>query len=199
MSRTAILMSGGMDSIAVAYLRRPSIAITIDYGQLPALGEIRAAAAAAEALGMNHEIIRVDLRALGSGDMAGRSAIDVAPVPEWWPFRNQMLITIAAMRGIAVGVSNLLLGTVRSDGAHADGRPEFVSAMDAVLGLQEGRLTIEAPAINLTTAELIRTAEVPWEILGWAHSCHVAEYACGVCRGCHKHYETWEALGVQPY
>ncbi len=131
--------------------------------------------------------------------MAGRAAIDVAPIPEWWPFRNQMLITLAAMRGIALDVTRLLIGTVKSDSSHADGRREFIAAMDDVLKLQEGGLRLEAPAIDLTAVELIRTSAIPREILAWAHSCHVAEYACGVCRGCHKHYETYEALGVAAY
>ena len=199
MSRTAILLSGGMDSIAVAYWRRPSLAITVDYGQVSAAGELRAAAAVADELGMKHEIVEVDLLALGSGDMAGRAAIDIAPIPEWWPYRNQMLITLAAMRGIALDVTRLLLGTVKSDSSHADGRREFIAAMDDVLKLQEGRLSVQAPAIDLTAVELIRASATPREILAWAHSCHVAEYACGTCRGCHKHYETYEALGLPGY
>ena len=194
-----MLLSGGMDSIAVAYWRRPSLAIAIDYGQVPAAGELRAAAAVADELGIQHDIVEADLGALGSGDMAGRAAIDVAPIPEWWPFRNQMLITLAAMRGIALDVTRLLIGTVKSDSSHADGRREFIAAMDDVLKLQEGGLRLEAPAIDLTAVELIRTSAIPREILAWAHSCHVAEYACGVCRGCHKHYETYEALGVAAY
>ena len=199
MSRTAILLSGGMDSIAVAYWRRPSLAITVDYGQMSAAGELRAAAAVADELGMQHEIVAADLRALGSGDMAGRASIDIAPIPEWWPFRNQMLITLAAMRGIALDVTRLLIGTVKGDSSHADGRCEFITAMDNALNLQEGGLHLEAPAIELAAAELIRTSATPREILAWAHSCHVAEYACGVCRGCYKHYETYEALGVAGY
>jgi 7-cyano-7-deazaguanine synthase len=199
MTRTAILLSGGMDSIAIAYAHRPALAITIDYGQLPAVGEIRAAAAVADVLAMHHEVICVDLRTLGSGDLAGARAIELAPVSEWWPFRNQMLITLAAMHAITVDVQTLLIGTVKGDHAHADGRREFIEAMDAVLRLQEGGMTVEAPAIDLTAAELIRTSEVPWELLAWAHSCHVSEYACGHCRGCHKHYHTCELLGVDPY
>ena len=199
MSRTGILLSGGMDSIAVAYLCRPSIAITVDYGQLPAAGEKRAASAVADELGLRHETITVDLLALGSGHMAERPPIDVAPIPEWWPFRNQMLVTLAAMQGIGLGMTHLLLGTVKSDQSHADGRRDFVGAMDAVLKLQEGSIALEAPAIRLTTPELIRVAGVPWELLAWAHSCHVSEYACGICRGCHKHYRTCEAIGVGPY
>ena len=191
--------SGGMDSIAVAHLCRPSVAITINYGQLPAAGEIRAAAAVAETLRMQHEVIRVDLLALGSGDMAGSPAIDIAPVTEWWPFRNQMLVTLAAMRAVELKVERLLIGTVKSDGSHADGRREFIAAMDKVLRLQEGGLTLEAPAMDWTAAELVRASGVPQELLAWAHSCHVADYACGACRGCVKHYETSEAIGVTPY
>ena len=199
MSRTAILLSGGMDSTAVAYLNRPPVAITIDYGQLPAAGEIRAASAVAEELKMDHQIVRVDLRMLGSGDLAGEGAIDVAPNSEWWPFRNQMLVTLAAMRGISLGVNCILIGTVKGDNEHADGRQEFISAMDGALALQEGGLRLRAPAIELTASELVRMSGVPSELLSWAHSCHVSEYACGLCRGCQKHYSTYEAIGATPY
>jgi 7-cyano-7-deazaguanine synthase len=46
----AILLSGGIDSIALAYWQRPDIAITIDYGQAPAQAEINASTAVASAL-----------------------------------------------------------------------------------------------------------------------------------------------------
>jgi 7-cyano-7-deazaguanine synthase len=188
-----------MDSIAIAYWLRPDIAITVDYGQRPAAAEIRAAQAVAGALGLGHHIVRADLSALGSGDMAGSAPLEIATVSEWWPFRNQVLVTLAAMKGAAIGVKRLLIGTLKTDGQHADGTPAFVSAMNAVMRLQEGNIVLEAPAINLTAVELIRRSGVSMDILAWAHSCHVAEYACGTCRGCRKHYETLQALGVAPY
>jgi 7-cyano-7-deazaguanine synthase len=197
--RTALLLSGGMDSIAVAYWRRPAVVITIDYGQLPAAAEIRAAEAVAGVLELEHHIVRTDLRSLGSGDMAGSAALLMATVPEWWPFRNQMLITLAAMKAVAIGVERLLIGTLKTDERHADGRASFIAGMDAVLQLQEGAIALEAPAISLTAVELMRQSGVPMEILSWAHSCHVADYACGMCRGCRKHYETLQELGVDPY
>lgn len=188
-----------MDSIAVAYWRRPAVVITIDYGQLPAAAEIRAAEAVAGVLELEHHIVRTDLRSLGSGDMAGSAALLMATVPEWWPFRNQMLITLAAMKAVAIGVERLLIGTLKTDERHADGRASFITGMDAVLQLQEGAIALEAPAISLTAVELMRQSGVPMEILSWAHSCHVADYACGMCRGCRKHYETLQELGVDPY
>jgi 7-cyano-7-deazaguanine synthase len=196
---TALLLSGGMDSIAIAFWKRPDLAITIDYGQLPAAAEVRAAAAVCADLKIEHDVIQVDLSALGSGDMAGTAALSIAAVSEWWPFRNQMLVTLAAMRGIALGVDGLLIGTLRTDGVHADGTQGFIGAMNTVLQCQEGVIRLEAPAINWNSAELIRVSGVPMEILAWAHSCHVAEHACGFCRGCRKHYETLVELHVTPY
>ena len=87
-----------MDSIALAWWKRPEVAITIDYGQLPARAEVAAATAVARRLGMEHHVVSIDCRSLGSGDMAGRSASDHAPASDWWPYRNQMLATFAAMK-----------------------------------------------------------------------------------------------------
>jgi 7-cyano-7-deazaguanine synthase len=197
--RTALLLSGGMDSIAIAYWCRPEIAVTIDYGQRPAAGEIRASKAVAAALRIEHQVVRADLRTLGSGDMAESVALGIAPVSEWWPFRNQMLVTLAAMRCVAFGTSRLLIGTLKTDDRHADGRSEFVTSLNALLLQQEGEMTLEAPAIGLTAVELIRKSGVPMEVLAWAHSCHTSEFACGLCRGCRKHYETLRDLGETPY
>lgn len=197
--KTALLLSGGMDSTALAAWRRPLVAITIDYGQLPAEGEKRAASAVAAALNIEHHIISADLSALGSGDLAGAAALPVAGVPEWWPFRNQLLITLAAMKGVALGVGEIIIGVLKTDGAHVDGRLEFIAALDTVLRLQEGALRLAAPAIDLTAAELVRASGATPELLGWSHSCHLSEYACGTCRGCRKHYETWAELGFDPY
>lgn len=197
--KTALLLSGGMDSTALAFLYKPEMAITIDYGQRAAAAEIRAAAAACAELKIQQYVIKCDLSALGSGDMAGRAALEAAPVSEWWPFRNQMLITLGAMHGIALRIQRLLIGILKTDRRHADGTAEFVDLMNALLGHQEGGMSLEAPAIQWTAVELIRAARVPMEILAWAHSCHVANEACGSCGGCRKHYEILAELGLGPY
>jgi 7-cyano-7-deazaguanine synthase len=197
--KTGLLLSGGMDSVALAWWLRPDVAMTIDYGQRPAPGELRAAAAVTSELKIPHEIIRADVSQLGSGDLAGTPANALAPVREWWPFRNQFLVTVAAMRSVSLGVQKLLIGCLRTDAAHSDGSQAFVQSLGQLLRLQEGGLELEAPAIDLDAAELVRRSGVPDDILAWAHSCHVSEYACGECRGCRKHYETLAALGVAPY
>jgi 7-cyano-7-deazaguanine synthase len=199
MNGNALLLSGGMDSTALAWGIRPDLAITIDYGQQSAGGEIRAATAVCAALNLKQRLIQIDCRALGSGDMAGTMPHPLAPVTEWWPFRNQLLITLAAAAAIQEGVRKIIFGTVSSDRSHADGRLEFFESMSRLLRLQEGGVGIEVPAISETSVSLCRKVEIPFEILAWSHSCHVADYACGTCRGCLKHRETMRELGYGEY
>jgi 7-cyano-7-deazaguanine synthase len=195
----ALLLSGGMDSTCLAYWQRPGVAITVDYGQKAAAGELRAAAAVCGALTIEHLVIRADLSALGSGDLAGAAPLAMANVSEWWPYRNQMLVTLAAMKCVSVGADILTIGALRTDDAHVDGRLQFVQALDALLAMQEGGLRLEAPAIGLSAAELVVKSGIPDDVLAWAHSCHVSDYACGECRGCRKHYETLRELQRNPY
>lgn len=195
----AILLSGGMDSVALAYWRRPDIAMTIDYGQIAASAELRAASAVAEELRMSHRIVRADCRHLGRGQMAGGKRMVGAPSPEWWPFRNQLLITLGVMQLASAGVEELMIGSVSNDAPHSDGREDFVDAMDRVVHMQEFGPRISAPAIKMTTVELVKESGIPLDILAWAHSCHVSDVACGTCRGCNKHRDTYAALGLIEY
>jgi 7-cyano-7-deazaguanine synthase len=188
-----------MDSVALAFWKRPEFAYTVDYGQLAAAGEVRAAAVVAAELGISHRIIRVDCRSLGSGDMAGEPPSAAAPVSEWWPFRNQLILTLAGARALEDRVYELMIGAVRTDGRHADGRLDFFTRADALFSMQEGGLRIRAPAIAMNTVELVRTASIPHGLLAWSHSCHVATHACGTCRGCIKHAETMKILGRDDY
>ncbi|MGU3420800.1 7-cyano-7-deazaguanine synthase [Methylobacterium sp. D54C] len=194
-----LLLSGGMDSTAIAWWTRPDVAISVDYGQRPAAAEIQAAGAVCAALGLRHEVVRADCSSLGSGDLAGSPALDAAPIPEWWPFRNQLILTLAGIAAVGLGVRTLMIGALVTDGEHADGRPDFVDAVSRLMALQEGGITVTAPAIGLDAAGLVRASGIPREVLAWAHSCHVGNLACGRCRGCNKHYQTWQALGWEPH
>lgn len=191
---SALLLSGGMDSAALAWWKRPALALTIDYGQLAAKAEIAASAAISHRLGIRHHILRINTRALGSGDMAGEAPDALAPASDWWPYRNQLLVTVAAMRSVALRTTEILLGTVSSDSVHSDGTKTFVAKLDAVMACQEGGMRVRAPAIDMSTIELIRTSGIPMDVLAWSHSCHKATVPCGECRGCNKHLEVLRAL-----
>lgn len=191
----ALLLSGGMDSISIAWWKRPKIAITIDYGQKAAVAEKSVSAAVCSEIGIEHHILTVDCRSLGSGDMAGKQSHAAAPASDWWPYRNQLLITLAAMKAIGLGAQTLYIGTVASDEGHRDGTVEFVRIVNDLMSYQEGGLKVEAPAIGLTTVELVLESGIPAEILAWAHSCHKANIPCADCRGCNKFNQSMAMLG----
>lgn len=192
----AILLSGGLDSIALAYWLRPQIAITIDYGQRPARAELIAAAEVCRALGMQQQVITVDCSSLGRGSLVDDMPAPDGPSPEWWPFRNQLLITLALMRLVNSQAEELMLGTVAGDELHADGTPAFYAWINQLVAVQEYAPRITAPAHAMTTEALVRRSGVPPEILLWSHSCQVSHLACGTCRGCVKRLDVLNALGL---
>lgn len=194
-----LLLSGGLDSTALAAWLRPDAALWVDYGQRPASGERRAAQAVAAQLGMPFHAVTVDAGAIGLGllnsDTSDGPGTDPLPSPEWWPFRNQLIVTVAAAWAWPRGYVELLVGSVSTDGdRHADGTAAFFSALAGLLALQEGGMTVSAPAVAMTTEELVTASGAPDSLIAWAHSCHVADLACGRCPGCVKHERVLRGL-----
>lgn len=182
-----LLFSGGLDSTALAYWLRPDRLLFINYGQLQAEGELQAASQIAAELDLPLDIRVVDCRSFGAGDMAGKPSLS-SEASEFWPYRNQLLITLAAMAYAAESKLVILIGTVITDRIHPDGTRKFLRSMQSVLSVQ-GNLMLEAPAGSLSSSTLQRRANVPIETLSWAFSCHRSNLACGQCRGCTKHFE----------
>ena len=193
----ALLLSGGMDSAAVAFLVPPDLAIAIDYGQVCAASELESAERVAERAKVRLEIVRANTRALGAGTLAGNAAIGDHMCAEWWPYRNQLLVTLAAMQCYKEGVSELLVGAVASDReAHADGSPEFFATLSHLTSIQEGGLLVSTPAIEMDTTTLVRRSGIPIDLLVATHSCHLGDLSCGQCRGCLKREKVLYELGL---
>lgn len=215
-----LLLSGGMDSAALAHWVRPVAALYIDYGQRPADSEERAATAVANALGIPIDILRIDLSTLGAGLLLREEAADgsageqaastpvstadaVSPSPEWWPLRNQLLCSLAAAWALSprapsnTPICKVLTATVAGDGSrHVDGTTAFYEAMDAVTAMQEGNIRVLAPAAGLSAAELVRASGVTENVLGWTHSCHRGVVPCAACPGCWKRSDVLVAAGM---
>ena len=151
-------------------------------------------------MGLRYEVVRADCSALGSGDLAGRPASAVAPASEWWPFRNQLILTLAGTAALQFGETELMIGALRTDGHHADGRPEFIEKISSLMEMQEGGLRVSAPAIGYSAPELVEvlpdSAKRP--SVGSLHAIRAtlpaasAEAASNISR-------TWEALGWTPH
>lgn len=192
-----LLLSGGIDSTALAYMMRPALCMTVNYGQNAAAAEIKAAQRICSILGLSHQIIEANLRALGTGDMSGRDASTTSKNSEFWAFRNQFLITLGAMSAVAKGLDRVVIGSVKTDVKHKDGTNQFRAKLDQLLQLQEGQIELIAPASEMSSEELVVKSGISIDLLSWAHSCHKGVYACGACNGCHKHSEVMTRFGIK--
>ena len=189
-----ILLSGGIDSICLTYLLKPKVAFTVNYGQNAAAAEIRAAKQLCDELSIQHEIVNVDCSELGSGDLSSKQQLAYAPKSDWWPFRNQLLITLCSPKAIELGLTELIVGSVKSDGYHKDGTARFYQLINELLSFQEGGLEVAAPGLKWSTEELIIQSKIPKSLLYIAHSCHKSNIPCGQCRGCNKFHSVMTGL-----
>ncbi len=190
-----LLLSGGIDSVALAAWLKPEICLTIDYGQNAAMAEILASKQVCSALGLTHAVVTATLDELAAGEMSNHASCRHSPHAEFWPFRNQLLATLGAMYSVKHGYRRVLIGTVSTDSRHRDGTSKFVSTLDTLMHRQEGEIRYEAPAISMTSGELVRQSGIEASVLGWAHSCYLGNLACGRCGGCLKHSEVLQSLG----
>ena len=182
-----MLLSGGLDSAAVAAIERPEGALFVDYGQRAGGAERESARRVARILDIQLDEITVDASEAGSGLLVDGEQVDVSPSPEWFPFRNQLLVTVAAAYAIRTGYQSVLLGTVEDDGRrHADGTHRFIASLDAVLRSQEGGLRLAAPHADTSTTQLLATTELRDQIVAVTHSCDVATTPCGDCNSCQR-------------
>lgn len=186
-SGTVLLLSGGLDSAALAQMMRPALTVFVDYGQKPRDAESKAAGAVADHLGLSHLSVRLPLSDLGGGLMHDDAPMPNAPSPEWWPFRNQFLATAGAAVALTHGLSHVVLASVRGDGErHVDGSLAFYERLSAVVQIQEGGVQVSAPVIHLSTVELLREVGAERSLIGWTVSCHRSNDPCGDCPGCWK-------------
>lgn len=198
-----LLLSGGMDSVSLAYEIRPRYTLFVNYAQRAYEAEERAARAVAEHLNLRFDSISVDLSATAGGLMSGdATSIHDSPSVEWWPFRNQLLLSIAAAwacRNTEVLSGDehvtILIGCVQGDGdRHADGSAAFVEQISRVLEVQEGAMRASAPAINRSTEQLVVGSGISDAVLAYTHSCHRASLPCMECPGCYKRERVLHSL-----
>jgi 7-cyano-7-deazaguanine synthase len=178
-----LLLSGGIDSAALALWQRPDICLTIDYGHPAFRGELRAAKIFSHEINANHEVR--ELRIYSSPPR--RDGL--------WPFRNQFLISsAAAIFGNAEEVE-ILIGTLSTD-IYTDCTKAFIDSINRTFEVQKCSVKVSAPAINLTAKELLFQSKLPKDILGSTYSCHKSDIPCGHCPGCDKQKAFRDSLAI---
>ena len=216
-SRSAVvLLSGGLDSATSLAIARDAgfdcYCLSLDYGQRHRT-ELDAAHRVAHALGAReHRTLRLDLTAFGGSALTDEniavptegvgSGIPVTYVPA----RNTIMLSLALAWAEVLQSSDIFVGVNAVDySGYPDCRPAFVSAFENLAnlatkaGVEGRRLTVHAPLINLTKAEIIRQGHALGVDYGITISCYQADKqgrACGVCDSCRLRHEGFAAAGV---
>ena len=214
--RAVILLSGGLDSATTLAIARAAgfdcYCLSFDYGQRHR-AELDAAVHVAKALCANeHRVMRLDLGQFGGSALTDSSItvpVDgVQPgIPVTYvPARNTVMLSLALAWSEVLGSRDIFVGVNAVDySGYPDCRPDYIAAFEMMANLAtkaavEGAwLTIHAPLIDLTKAEIIRRGTALGVDYGLTVSCYKADesgQACGVCDSCRLRREGFIAAGV---
>jgi 7-cyano-7-deazaguanine synthase len=215
MKSAMVLLSGGLDSATVLAIARSqgfrTFALSVHYGQRH-IAELEAAARVAAALGAHeHRVMGVDLAGIG-GSALTDSAVAVpesatAGIPVTYvPARNTLLLSLALGWAEVVGAGDIFVGVNAVDySGYPDCRPEFIDAFQRLAqlatkaGVEGTRVTIQAPLVRMTKADIIRTGLNLGVDYGMTVSCYQADAAgraCGKCDSCRLRAAGFAAAGV---
>lgn len=208
--KAVCLLSGGPDSATVAAVAKSEgyelYCLSFDYGQI-ATKEIESAKKIAEALGAKeHHVIDISFLRKLYGPGVTALLDERMFMPEKFersiivPFRNGILLSIAAGYAAAVGAEAIFYGAQGDDARfYPDCKQEFVSAIARAISLGTGsKPTVRNPLADKTKAEVIKLAVelgVPLE-LTW--SCYLnRELHCGRCESCQNRRRAFQEAGIK--
>lgn len=203
MSRSVVLLSGGMDSATVLAIAlsegHECYALSFDYGQKHR-AELDASAVLAKNLGaVEHRIISIDLGQLGGSALtdkgidvpdAGGEGIPVTYVPA----RNTVFLSFGLAWAEVLNADSIYAGVNAVDySGYPDCRPEYIAAFQAMANLATKRtvegqaLEIRTPLISLSKAEIVSLGVSLGVDFSQTVSCYSAAAdgaACGHCDAC---------------
>lgn len=214
MSRYVAVVSGGMDSVTLAYYladRGHAVnLLSFDYGQRH-VKELQCAQAAAAHLGVRHDV--VDLA--GLRPLIATSALTGdTPVPDGHyaeesmkqtvvPNRNAIMVAVATGVAVAREADGVAVGVHAGDHyVYPDCRPEFTDAMQTAMrlgnaGFINPDFELLAPFVMMTKADICalgHSLNVPWDDT-W--SCYKGgDVHCGTCGTCVERIEAFHLARV---
>ena len=215
MKNAVVLLSGGLDSATVLAMARAQgyecHALSVDYGQRHH-SELDASNRVAKALGAKqHRVVNMDLTVFGGSALTDSKI----PVPErestgipltYVPARNTIMLSLALAWAEVLHADDIFIGVNAVDySGYPDCRPAYIEAFERMANLAtqaavEGNpLSLHAPLMHLSKAEIIREGIKLGVDYGMTVSCYQADEggrACGLCDSCRLRREGFAAAGV---
>jgi 7-cyano-7-deazaguanine synthase len=122
------------------------------------------------------------------------------------PARNTIMLSLALAWAEVLGSDDIFVGVNAVDySGYPDCRPEYIAAFEKMAnlatksGVEGHKLSIHAPLIDLSKAEIIRTGAALGVDYSLTVSCYQADElgrACGVCDSCRLRAEGFAAAGL---
>ncbi|WP_280690821.1 MULTISPECIES: 7-cyano-7-deazaguanine synthase [unclassified Kitasatospora] len=214
MSRVIAVVSGGVDSVTMAYKLKAEghrlHLLAVDYGQRHRK-ELEFARLAARRLGARYEVADLSAaRNVFRGSSLTDSAVDVPAdtgpsqgSSTIVPNRNALLLAAAFALAVVEQAQAVAFGVMADDVGPSDTSPEFLRAFlvmerIATRGQAHPDLDLLAPLVELHKSEVIALGDglgVPWEET-W--TCFRGEEIhCGRCAACAERREAFVAAGVK--
>ena len=204
-----LILSGGMDSVTLLYdyQDRIQLAISFDYGSKHNSREIPFAKLHCQRLGIEHLVIPLDFmqRFFQSSLLKGGEEIpeghyaDENMKSTVVPFRNGIMLAIAAGMAESRGLKNVMMANHGGDHAiYPDCRPEFVDAMDRAItvGTYEG-VKLLAPYTSLTKTQIALIGKKIGINYAETWSCYKGGvHHCGKCGTCVERREALAEAGI---
>lgn len=214
--KAIVLLSGGLDSatcLAMAHQQGFSTyCLSFDYGQRHQT-ELEAAARVAKVLGAcEHRVVKLDIGQFGGSALTDSNiAVPVDGVQPgipvtYVPARNTIMLSFALAWAEVLAARDIFIGINAVDySGYPDCRPEFVFAFESMAnlatkaGVEGWKLSVHAPLINLSKADIIRTGSALGVDYSQTISCYQANSdgaACGVCDSCRLRREGFATAGI---
>ena len=218
--KAVILLSGGIDSSTTLAIAREQgfslYALSIDYGQMHRI-ELEAAKKVACSMPVErHLILKQDLTAIGGSALTSgmavpknRSGDEISHgIPSTYvPARNTIFLSLALALAEVLGSSDIFIGVNSVDySGYPDCRPEFIRAFESMArlataaGVTGSRLTLHAPLIRMTKAEIIRKGFSLRVDFSLTISCYDPDKngkACGSCDSCLLRKKGFQEAGLE--
>lgn len=217
--KAVVLLSGGIDStttLAIATDQGFDVyAISFRYGQRHQI-ELEAARRIASSVKVKaHLILDVDLTAIGGSALTANVEVpkdrDIETMSSeipitYVPGRNIIFLSLALAWAEVLGAYHIFIGANAIDfSGYPDCRPEFLTAFEkmARLGTKAGiegkKISIHAPLIKLTKAQIIQKGLELGVDYALTLSCYdptADGKACGECDSCLFRKKGFQAAGI---
>lgn len=217
MKPAVVLLSGGLDSATcLAIARHQGFAcycLSFNYGQRH-LAELVAAERVAQTLGAcEHRVLNLGLAQFGGSALTDSTIAVPTDGPQsgipitYVPARNTIMLSLALAWAEVLGSRDIFVGVNAVDySGYPDCRPDYIAAFEKMANLatragvegEGGKLSIHAPLIDLSKAEIITLGTKIGVNYGLTVSCYQADdqgRACGVCDSCRLRADGFAAAG----